>query len=73
MGSGGPLPTRVALLEHEQDDRQRVLGVDSVEIPRDLLGLSEIAATDGLDEGGIGGRGHRTHVRICDAVASAPR
>ena len=26
---GGPLPTRVALLEHEQHDRQRVLGVDS--------------------------------------------
>ena len=66
---GGPLPTRVALLEHEQDDRQRVLGVDSVEIPCYLLGLSEIAATYGLDEGGVGGRGHRTHVRICDAVA----
>ena len=65
---GGPLPTRVVLVEHEEHDRQRVLGVDSVEIPRYLLGLSEIAATDGFDEGGVGGRDHRTHVRITDGA-----
>ena len=68
---GGPLPTRVVLVEHEEHDRQRVLGVDSVEIPGCLLGLSEIAAADGLDEGGVGGRGHRTHVRIRDGALGA--
>ena len=59
---------KIMLVEHEEHDRQRVLGVDSVEIPRCLLGLSEIATADGLDEGGVGGRGHRTHVRIRDSA-----
>ena len=65
---GGPLPTRVALLEHEQDDRQRAHRVDAVEVPRYLLDLSEIATPDGLDQGCVGGPGHRTHVRIRDAA-----